>query len=66
MSKFITIKDWCGNDMYLNVDQVWYFQPTTENQTNVFFDGDIVKTSTSIDEIGQKLKEIECLKGDNK
>jgi hypothetical protein len=48
------------------VDQVWYFQPTTENQTNVFFDGEIVKTSTSIDEIGQKLKEIECLKGDNK
>ena len=37
MSKFITIKDCCGNDMYLNVDQVWYFQPTTENQTNVFF-----------------------------
>ena len=29
-----------------------------------FFNGEIVKTSTSIDEIGQKLKEIECLKGE--
>lgn len=63
MKGFITIKDCCGNDIYLNVSQVWYFQPTTENQTYVFFDGDIVKTSTSIEEIGRKLKEIECLKG---
>lgn len=64
MAKFITIKDCCGNDIYINVGQVWYFQPTTENQTYVFFDGDIVKTSTSMDEIGQKLKEVECLKGE--
>ena len=56
MAKFITIKDCCGNDIYINVNM--------ENQTYVFFDGDIVKTSTSMEEISQKLKEIECLKGE--